>query len=210
MILTDVFSNPTVTTYSVGKNVAKDQRASQPFTAPIFKLNQCHTNHCLILRSQDDLGSEDLRKPADAVLTDLTDVVLSLYTADCVPILLYHPSGIIGAIHAGRKGTELGVLREALLSLKAVWGVEKDVSFWFGPAICKDCYQIEKSTDLRYDLRAKNTQQAEEVFKDKTIKILYSEYCTSHDNSLWHSYRREGADVVRNHSYISLTSFAQP
>ena len=214
MLLQQILTPLAVKTLVIGKDYTATKQAElvrDHFDdRPIFKLNQQHTNHCLILRAQDDLGSEELRKPADAVLTDRTDVVLSLYTADCVPILLYHPSGIIGAIHAGRKGTELGVLREALLSLKAVWGVEKDVILWFGPAICKACYQIEKTTDLRYDLRAKNTQQAEEVFDDKSIEIIYSEQCTFHHNSEWYSYRREGVGVPMNFSYISLTPFAQP
>ena len=170
----------------------------------LLRLNQQHTNNCLVYTKEDLNIDAELLKPADAILTDRTDVILSVRTADCLPILVYHPRGIIGAIHAGRKGTDLGILQKALQSLKVHWGVEKDVMVWFGPAICTDCYQVARDTDLRYDLRAKNKGQAESVFDANSMQIIDSEYCTFHDNQHWYSYRREGQGVPMNNSYISL------
>jgi YfiH family protein len=175
----------------------------------LVRLNQQHTSNVLSLtkqnvRSQLNDAQIDLADPADAVLSDRSDVVLSVRTADCLPILLYHPSGIIGAIHAGRKGTDLGILKQTLQSLKAEWGVEKGVQLWFGPAICTDCYQVARDSDVRYDLRAKNKQQAESVYPTNSIQIIDSEHCTFHDNQHWYSYRREGAGVPMNYSYICL------
>lgn len=170
----------------------------------IIRLNQQHTAICIVMRDGDWHSLKQLREPADAILSDRTDVVLSVYSADCLPILLYHPSGIIGAVHAGRKGTEAGVLRETLLSLKANFGVENDVTLWFGPAICGECYQVDRVLDLRYDLRAENKRQAESIFPKEAIKILDSEHCTFHDNTSWYSYRKEGKGVAMNLSYIAL------
>ena len=42
----------------------------------------------------------------DALITTQKNAALVVRTADCLPILIYHSSGIIAAIHAGRKGTE--------------------------------------------------------------------------------------------------------
>lgn len=171
----------------------------------LIRLNQEHTNNCLLLTNGTTFSPTELAAPADAILSDRDDVVLSVRTADCLPILLYHPSGISGAIHAGRKGTELEILRQTLELLQSTWGVEKDVSLWFGPAICRDCYQIDRKSDLRYNLREQNLQQAESVFPNRSIQIIDSEHCTFHDNQHWYSYRREGAGVPMNYSYISLT-----
>lgn len=170
----------------------------------IILLNQQHTANCIVLRDSNLHSLKQLNEPTDAILTDRTDVMLSIYSADCLPILLYHHSGIIGAVHAGRKGTEAGILRETLLLLKANFGVEKDVTLWFGPAICNDCYQVDRELDLRYDLRAENIKQAESIFLEQTIKILDSEHCTFHDNTDWYSYRKEGKGVSMNTSYIAL------
>lgn len=169
----------------------------------IIRLKQEHTASCVVLKA-DQEPVLVVSKPADAVLTDRTDVVLSIYSADCLPILLYHPSGIIGAIHAGRKGTQAGILQNTLLSLKANFGVENNVTLSFGPAICGECYQVDRKLDLRYDLRAENRRQSESVFPNKTIKILDSEHCTFHDNTDWYSYRKEGKGVAMNMSYIAL------
>jgi len=170
----------------------------------LVRLNQQHTSNCLLYTKVEPNLDAELLTPADAILSDRSDVVLSVRTADCLPILVYHPSGIIGAIHAGRKGTDLGILQKALQSLKVHWGVENEVMVWFGPAICTDCYQVARDTDLRYDLRAKNKLQVESVFDANSIQIIDSEHCTYHDNQHWYSYRREGAGVPMNNSYISL------
>ncbi len=175
----------------------------------LVRLNQQHTDKVLVLtkqnvNSQSDQVVNDLTCPADAVLSDRSAVVLSVRTADCLPILLYHPSGVIGAIHAGRKGTELGILRATLLALKAEWQITNNLILWFGPAICENCYQIDRTANLRYDLREKNRQQAESIFPHHSINIIESEHCTFHDNADWYSYRKEGKGVGMNVSYITL------
>jgi YfiH family protein len=171
----------------------------------LIQLDQQHTNRCVLLTAADaNLAQKDLSSPADAALSDRTDVVLSVRTADCLPILLYQPSGIIGAIHAGRKGTELGILQQTLLLLKAHWDVKKDVVLWFGPSICNKCYQVNREPNLRYNLRDKNKQQAESVFPNKSIQIIDSEHCTFHHNKHWYSYRKEGKGVARNSCLMCL------
>lgn len=196
-----------MTAISCGRS-ATDATVVQGFlkqhkTQRLVRLNQQHTANCLVLGKQQPNDTES-DEPADAVLSDRSDLILSLYTADCLPILLYHPSGIIGAIHAGRRGTEAGVLKQTLLLLQTHWGVERDVQLWFGPAICRRCYQVDRVTDLRYDLRVENKKQAESIFPNKTVQITDSEHCTFHQNTEWYSYRKEGKGMAMNYSYIAL------
>lgn len=211
MQLANFIPSAHVDTLIFGKNseseVAIDELKNHFPAEQIFQLNQQHTNNCLIIDDTTVVtDSRFKQQPADSVLTDRCDVVLTVRTADCLPILLYHPSGIIGAIHAGRKGTDLGILEQSLLLLKARWGVEKDVVLWFGPAICSDCYQINFKENLQYHLREKNRQQAEKIFPNESIKIIDSEQCTFHHNQHWFSYRKEGKGVPMNYSYIGLRS----
>lgn len=209
MQLANFIPSAPVDTLIIGKNseseVAIDEIKNRFPAEHIFQLNQQHTNNCLIIDATTVVTDPHFtQQPADSALTDRFGVVLTLRTADCLPILLYHPSGIIGAIHAGRKGTDLGALEQSLLLLKARWGVEKDVVLWFGPAICKDCYQINLKENLRYNLREKNRLQAEKIFPNESIKIIDSEQCTFHHNHQWFSYRKEGKGVEHNLSAISL------
>ncbi len=60
---------------------------------------------------------------ADALVTAVPGVALSVLTADCQPVLMADPvAGVIGAAHAGWKGAIAGVLDatvEAMVALGA-------------------------------------------------------------------------------------------
>ncbi|NCS87025.1 MAG: hypothetical protein GW773_04225, partial [Candidatus Pacebacteria bacterium] len=71
-----------------------------------------------------------------------------------------------------------------------------------GSAICKECYQIDKKSDLHYDLYQKNIDQIEK--SGMIVKIIRSEFCTLHNNDLFHSYRKSGPGVAMNYSLIGL------
>ena len=48
--------------------------------------------------------------PCDGLVTNETNVVLTVFAADCTPVLLYDPiCGAIGAVHAGWRGTAAGI-----------------------------------------------------------------------------------------------------
>lgn len=51
---------------------------------------------------------------ADGLVTDIPGVTLAVYSADCLPILLYDPvRRVVGAVHAGWRGTALGIAARA-------------------------------------------------------------------------------------------------
>lgn len=209
MILQDLLPNPQVHSFCIGRMEASEDGERELLTQSkgrqVIRLNQQHTDICLVVDNQHELSTVDFSQPADAVLSDRSDMVLTLRTADCLPILLYHPSGIIGAIHAGRLGTQQHILEQALLLLKAKWGIDRDVTLWFGPAICERCYQVDRVNLTCYNLREQNLQQAEAIFPSKSIKIINFEHCTAHENSEWYSYRTENGTEERNVSGIGLS-----
>lgn len=210
MTIANPFASDQVSALIAGKTDA-DRRAQELFIKnhpdrQLIRLNQQHTANCLVLTSEGDLDRSYLNQPTDACLTDRRDVILTVRTADCLPILIHHPTGIIGVVHAGRKGTELGILQQTLLLLKATWNIsEAPVQLYFGPAICGNCYQIDREHDLRYNLRVKNRRQCEAILGHNRMRIIDSEHCTFHNKEHWHSYRREGEGVAMNYSLITLT-----
>ena len=49
------------------------------------------------------------------MLTDQADTLLTVQTADCVPVLLMDASrGVIGAVHAGWRGTVHGIVTKSV------------------------------------------------------------------------------------------------
>ena len=67
----------------------------------------------------------------DALFTDEPGITLSVITADCVPVLVAGPEGLV-AIHAGWRGIVGGVIPATLEKMK---GRPEEWTAWVGPAI---------------------------------------------------------------------------
>lgn len=81
------------------------------------------------------------RPNADALVTTTPNLVLSVLTADCAPVLFAdHDAGVIGAAHAGWKGAFGGVL-EATAALMAQHGA-RAIKAAIGPAIAQRSYEV--------------------------------------------------------------------
>jgi YfiH family protein len=199
--LTSLFPDQQVTAVSTTRHTTLEQ-ALKKFELdelPLVEMEQVHGDKIAIV----DKAKTQTLKGVDAVLTTLPNVVLASRSADCLPILIYHPSGLIGAVHCGRASTDLGLLKKVLEMIKDKYKVTKDLKIWFGPAICERCYQIDEATDLHYKLIRKNFQQVLEVFPDGQADVSPSNFCTFHQNENFFSYRKEGKDVGRNYSLIA-------
>src|ERR1051326_1305747 len=83
---------------------------------PILKLRQVHSG---IVRDMDDTSAAGEAVEGDASVTALRGVLLTVQTADCVPILLADSNGrCVGAIHAGWRGTAAHVVEKTVMRLR--------------------------------------------------------------------------------------------
>ena len=79
----------------------------------------------------------------DGLVTGTKDLVLSVRTADCVPILLYDPTKkLCGAVHSGWRGTAAKIVRNAVSELVKLGSDPKDLLAAIGPCIGGDCYEV--------------------------------------------------------------------
>ena len=171
----------------------------------VVAMNQTHSDHCRWV-DKNHKHEEEI-SDTDACLTIHKEHLLRVRTADCLPILLYHPSPVIGVIHAGRKSTESEILPKTLREIKKYLGEEiRNIHIWFGPAICVDCYQIDRETDTHYDLIAKNINQLESELPKSSYNLIQSNRCTACENNKFFSYRKEGPKSGRIFSFIGLNS----
>lgn len=186
----------------------------------------------------------------DACFTTQKNLFLSVKTADCLPILisgvgyLQHththaaqtethdqdqnssrvPVQFVAAAHAGRKGTQLGILSLLLERLNHTYNIaqmlksdtkvtvpqESKLDVWFGPAVCESCYQIDRATDTHFNLIAGNKKQLQGFYSKHglnlhtALNLVVEPHCTLHEPEKYHSYRATGPGVKMNYSYIGI------
>lgn len=80
---------------------------------------------------------------ADAMWTAEPGVLLGVAAADCVPVLVASPEGLLGVAHAGWRGSSLGVTRELVRTLVAAGARADALVAVLGPSIGPCCYHID-------------------------------------------------------------------
>lgn len=81
----------------------------------------------------------------DGLITDRTGVALGIRTADCVPLLFVdRVRRVIGAAHAGWRGTALGVAARMVAAFGERFSSRpEDIVAVIGPAIGPCCYEVD-------------------------------------------------------------------
>lgn len=110
----------------------------------LFLVNQVHGDNIFILNNSDITSGEVKKISADALLTQMPGKPIGIFTADCIPVLVYDPRlKVIGAIHAGRKGSEQGIVLKVVREMIRVYGSRPaELVAGFGPAIGGCCYEV--------------------------------------------------------------------
>jgi copper oxidase (laccase) domain-containing protein len=142
---------------------------------------------------------------ADAVISNSNRLVLSVKTADCLPVFMY-AAGYMAVVHAGRQGTLLGITERVCRALQFLSADHVDV--WFGPASCVMCYEIHKDTHTHFNMVAENKAQIEAVFNKHCIRYVQGDadvLCTQCQSDQFFSYR-SGDTNQRNVFYFSKQS----
>jgi YfiH family protein len=81
----------------------------------------------------------------DGLITDRPGVALGIRTADCVPLFFVDRTRrVIGAVHAGWRGTALGIAARMVATLAERFSSRpEDILAVSGPAIGPCCYQVD-------------------------------------------------------------------
>ena len=81
----------------------------------------------------------------DALITDIPDVPLLLFYADCVPVLLADvETGAIGLAHAGWRGTVANIGAKTLAAMVEAFGTKaENVLAAIGTSIGACCYEVD-------------------------------------------------------------------
>jgi YfiH family protein len=83
------------------------------------------------------------RPQADAMVSATPGVLLAVLTADCQPVLFHDPAaGVIGAAHAGWRGSVDGVLEATVDAMEALGAKRANIRAVIGPAISQAAYEV--------------------------------------------------------------------
>lgn len=80
---------------------------------------------------------------ADGLVTRTPGLILGVLSADCAPVLLASAKPLlVGAVHAGWKGAQAGVLEAALRIFQEQGANPKDITAAIGPCIAQRSYEV--------------------------------------------------------------------
>ena len=89
---------------------------------------------------------------ADAVTTDRRGLALAIFTADCLPIVIYDVAGArLALVHAGWRGTAQSAARAAAAALIAAGGKPETFVAAIGPSIGPCCYEVDGPVIERFE-----------------------------------------------------------
>ncbi|BCX11503.1 MAG: laccase domain protein [Thermosynechococcus sp.] len=109
-------------------------------SAKPLQTQQVHGNRVALA---PEILDTDERLAADALVATGSDQALWVCSADCVPLLVADVvSGRVAAIHAGWRGTALGVTRATLQQMAALGSDLANLRVAMGPAIGGEVYQV--------------------------------------------------------------------
>lgn len=175
--------------------------ASLKLRGDLVLANQVHKNNIEAVGIKDKGG---MIVKTDGLISKEKGIFLGIRTADCCPILFYEPvAKIIGAVHAGWKGTSLEIAGKMIKEIGGMGGIKEKIICVIGPHICKKCYDIPKERqnffeakylkDNYLDLTAVNFDQLlKEGIRKENMEIM--PYCTYHQNEQFFSYRKNQKD----------------
>ena len=154
----------------------------------------------------------------DGLITNESETLIFLRFADCTPLVFYDPVKKVSAIsHAGWRGTASKIGVKTVEKMSAFFDSNvRDIVVLIGPAISGCCYEVgddvkekllstvnETSglfSDNYADLKAINERQLREIGIKKTD---ICPYCTSCNNDMFYSYRKEQGTTNRHFAVIT-------
>ena len=134
---------------------------------------------------------------ADGHIAAEKGIALTIGVADCVPVFIAHPSGVVALLHSGWRGTAARITTEAIAALARYGLAPDELAIHLGPAICGRCYEV--SAEVREQLTGQPVTRAGHVDLRSLIaehaaetgvqKITVSPSCTKCDNDRFFSHR---------------------
>lgn len=160
---------------------------------PLITAQQIHGNKIAVV---DTPLKTDKEFPAcDGIITNQRGVALGVYVADCCAVYIVDPNTpAIGLVHSGRKGTELGVVTNAIAQMTEQFGSKPgDLIVQLSPCIRPPHYEIDFAAEIIDQCRSQGVKEIHDLG-----------VCTACHVDLYYSYRAEKGRTGRMLALLGL------
>ena len=193
---------------AVAINRARVAEAMGVAPAALLGVRQVHSAEVVVIDALPRPGPDAIPR-ADAMVTAVPGVALSVLTADCQPVLLADPvAGVVGAAHAGWRGTLGGVLEATVAAMAGLGAEPGRIRAAIGPTISQRAYEV--GPDLAGAVLAEDASAARHVAQGQGDRLHFdlpgyglarlaragvgraewTRHCTFSDPGRFFSYRR--------------------
>lgn len=133
--------------------------------AKLVCTRQVHTDTVRVV-TEADYGMDIQPDACDGLVTNVPGTALLAFGADCTVTLLHDPvTGAVGAVHAGWRGTALGILKTAVETMASAFGSRPgDLRACIGPCIQRCCF--ETRSDVPEAMLAALGEEARDAVDD--------------------------------------------
>lgn len=165
--------------------------------------------------SKSDLEQTSLLHGVDAIITNQHNICIGVFTADCVPVLLYDPIlKVLGAVHAGWRGTVSQIVKKTVTEMNRHFGCKpENIRAGIGPSISAEHFEVGSDVvesfieagfminSIAYENQNTGKTHIDLCFANELLLthagILYehtevANLCTYDNPSLFFSARRQG------------------
>jgi polyphenol oxidase len=192
----------------------------------VVSVNQVHGTDALLVDRPIEAGTT-FDGGWDAVITNQPGVLVTVRTADCVPILLHDPiHRVVAAVHSGWRGSVAGIVSKTLQRMQHEFGSDANaVQMAIGPSAGSCCYEVDAAV-LRplqsypfWQSVVRETAAGRALFNLRDFVYRQAraagvsernmwtvDLCTICQPALFHSYRREGVVKATMTSGIMFAS----
>ena len=162
---------------------------------PLFTAQQIHGNKISVVDScsRGPVGREF--SDCDGIITNQRGIVLGVYVADCCAVYIVDTkTPAIGLVHSGRKGTELGIVTNAIEQMIDRLGSHPtDLIVQLSPCIRPPHYEVDFAAEIIRQCRALGV----DTIRDSRV-------CTACDLDRYYSYRAEKGKTGRILALLGL------
>src|SRR5438477_5937800 len=153
---------------------------------PLFTAQQIHGNKIAIVDAPMTSGREFAA--CDGIITNQRGIVLGVYVADCCAVYIVDSkTPAIGLVHSGRKGTDLGVVPNAIAQMSNRFRSNPaNIVVQLSPCIRPPHYEVDFAAEIVRQSRALGVKE-----------IHDSGICTACDLDCYYSYRAEKGKTGR-------------
>jgi len=162
---------------------------------PLFTAQQIHGNKIAVVDNFSRSPGGREFSSCDGIITTQRGIVLGVYVADCCAVYIVDPkTPAIGLVHSGRKGTEIGVVTNAITQMVERFGSDPpELIVQLSPCIRPPHYEIDFAAEIVEQCRALGVKE-----------IHDSGICTACHVDLYYSYRVEKGKTGRMLALLAL------